>query len=86
MDTFPRSCESPCDLFCYSQDYIVEAGIFGCLPCTDLLSAETACEGMIINKIRMRGGLKDAVVTPLDCVCEADYALNITCIQSQYCA
>lgn len=65
---------------------MVEADIFGCLPCTDLLSAEIAREGMIINKIHMRNGLKDAVVTPLDCVCEADYALAITCIQSQYCA
>lgn len=75
MDTFPRSCESLCDLFCCSQDYMVEAGVFGCLPCTDLLFAEIASESMIINKIHMRGGLKDAVITSLDCVSEADYAL-----------
>lgn len=82
MNTFPRSCESPCFLFCCSQDYLVEAGIFGCLPCTDLLSAEIVCEGMIINKTHMKSGLKDAVVMPLECICEADYALAITCVQS----
>lgn len=64
MDTFPRSCESLCDLFCCSQDYMVEAGIFGCLLCTYLLSAEIACEGMIINKIHMRVALKMPLSRP----------------------
>lgn len=34
---------------------MVEAGIFGCLPCIDLVSVEIACEGLIINKIHTRG-------------------------------
>lgn len=65
MDTFPKSCELVGDLFGCSQGCMVEAGMFGCLSCIVLLSAEIACEGMIINKIRTRSIQGAALERPL---------------------
>lgn len=39
--------------------------MFGCLSCIVLLSAEIACEGMIINKIRTRSIQGAALERPL---------------------
>lgn len=39
---------------------VVEAGVFGSIPCIDLLSAEITYEGMILNEIDTQRYIKDA--------------------------
>lgn len=39
---------------------VIEAGVFGSIPCIDLLSAEITYEGMILNEIGTQGYIKDA--------------------------
>jgi hypothetical protein len=58
MDTFLKSCELLSDFS------VIEVGVFGFMTCIDFLSAEIACEGMILNGIGTRAFLKDACHCP----------------------